>query len=289
MTNDKRILAVVVTYHPDLTLLQANISAFADRVGEVYVWDNTPAPENAKIEEFLRQHFDNVVIEGWGENKGISYALNHGWKYAQKQGCDVVLTMDQDSRFEDFNTYLTRVQNKWVNDGLCICGPTPNRPQDQKHEKKGFIPSIAIITSGMLIPIELLIETGGYCEDFFVDAIDFDFCYRIREKGYEAYMDQESNLIQVFGEPRYKKILGMKIHGYGYSPKRVHGIFRNHIITWRRHHHPGKLLRHIIKQYCFNYILKGVLLVEDKKWAKLKAAFKGTVDGFKFKINDKSK
>ena len=286
-TNNKKLLAVVVTYHPDLTLLKEDITAFADRVGEVFVWDNSPAPDNAKTEAFLRQHFPHVVYDGWGENKGVSYGLNRGWKYALEHDYDVMLTMDQDSRFEDFGTYLNRVLDKWEKEGLCVCGPTPNRQQSEQKASQGFIRSIAVITSGMLVPMQILNDADGYCEDFFVDAIDFDFCYRIREKGYEAYMDQESNLIQVFGEPRYKKILGMKIHGYGYSPSRVQGIFRNHIITWRRYHHPWVLLRHIVKQYFCNYLLKGVLLVEDKKWTKWKAAFKGTVAGFKYKIKKK--
>lgn len=285
--NENKLLAVVVTYHPDLDLLKENIAAFADRVGEIYVWDNSPSEESVKTGEFLRLHFPHVIIEGVGENKGVSYGLNHGWKYAQKHGYDLVLTMDQDSRFENFDAFLGRVLDKWEKEGLCVCGPTPNRQQGNQKEGQGFIRSIAVITSGMLVPMQILNDAEGYCEDFFVDAIDFDFCYRIREKGYEAFMDLESNLIQVFGEPRYKKILGMKIHGYGYSPLRVYGIFRNHIITWRRYHHPGVLLRHIVKQYFFNYLLKGVLLVEDKKWTKLKAAFKGMVDGFKYKIKSK--
>lgn len=279
----KRLLAVVVAYSPDMDLLIANISAFVRRADGVYVWDNSPEPTRVETERQLRQRFPQVVFGGVGENKGISYGLNQGWRYAREHGFDILMSMDQDSRFENFDAYYERVTGKWERDGLCLCGPTPNLHL-RKAAAVGFTASMALITSGMLVPLQLLDEAGGYCEDFLVDAIDFDFCYRLREKGYESYMDNESNLVQVFGTPQSKRVLGITVHAFGYSPFRVYGIFRNHIIVWRRYHHPAVLLRHIIKQYFLNYLLKGVLLVEKQKWAKCKAACKGTIDGFRFKL-----
>ena len=219
---------------------------------------------------------------------GISYGLNQGWQYAKTHGYDIVMTMDQDSKFEDFNTYLNHTLDKWEQEGFCLCGPTPNL-HTRKDRLSGYTKCIATITSGMLVPIELMNIANGYCTDFFVDGIDFEFSYHLREKGYDTYIDNESNLIQVFGTPQYKRILGIKIHAYGYSPFRLYGVFRNHIIIWRRYHYPGVLMRHIIKHYLINYVLTGVLLVESNKREKMKAVFKGIVDGFRFNIKQKDK
>lgn len=285
MENRKHsILAILVAYYPDLKLLKEDISSFFNSVDLLYIWDNSSTDIRQETEVFLRQTFSNIIIEGNGENMGISYGLNKGWQYAKKNGLDILLTMDQDSSFQDFGKYLQRVLWKWEKEDYCLCGPTPNLHLKQGNYTEGFSRHIAIITSGMLVPIKLLNHVNGYCNDFLVDGIDFDICYKMRENGYESYMDNESNLIQHFGEPQYKNILGWQIHGYGYSPFRVYGIFRNHIIVWRRYHHDGILLRHIIKHYFLEYLLKGVLLVEDNKWKKLKAACKGIVEGFRFKV-----
>lgn len=278
-----KLIAIIIAYNPDLPLLKENIGAYYNLVDAVYVWDNSSKQTSESTAVFLRNIYSNIVIEGNGQNMGVSYGLNQGWNYARQSGFDVVLTMDQDSRFESFATYKQRVLTKWEQEGYCLCGPTPNL-QIKGSADLGFIKCIAIITSGMLVPTKLLDLVNGYCADFLVDAIDFDLCYKIREKGYEVYMDNASNLIQIFGSPQYKSMFGMKIHAYGYSPFRIYGIFRNHIIVWRRYHHPAILMRHIIKQYLLNYLMMGVLFVEDNKWAKIKAACKGITDGFKFKV-----
>ncbi len=278
------ILAVLIAYNPDLKLLMEDINSFFNAVDLLYIWDNSPIEIRQKTEIFLRQTFPNIIMEGNGKNMGISYGLNKGWQYAKNHDLDVVLTMDQDSSFQNFEEYLQRVLVKWEKEGYCLCGPTPNLHLKKGKSIQGFSRHIAIITSGMLVPVELLDYVNGYCNDFLVDGIDFDICYKMRENGYESYMDNESNLIQHFGKPQYRTILGIQIHGYGYSPFRVYGIFRNHIIVWRRYHHNGILLRHITKHYFLEYLLKGVLLVEDNKWNKLKAACQGIVGGFRFKI-----
>lgn len=282
---DINILAVIIIYNPDLSLLKENIDAFVNHVNHVYIWDNSSASVRHATEMFLHNTYDNIIcLEGVDENKGISYGLNKGWKYAKENKFNLVLTMDQDSKFQSFDIYLDRVLDKWEQEGFCLCGPTPNLHL-RKTKRTGFTKCADIITSGMLVPIELMDIANGYCLDFFVDAIDFDFCYKLKENGYDTFMDNESNLIQIFGTPKYKSICGFKIHAYGYSPFRLYGIFRNHIITWRRYHYPNILIRHIIKHYLLNYVIKGVLLVECDKWAKIKAVYKGIVDGFKFKLN----
>ena len=278
-----KLIAIIVTYNPELDLLKENIGAYYNFVDAIYIWDNSCYQTSQSTERFLRNIYSNIIIEGNGKNIGVSYGLNRGWAYANQHGFDVVLTMDQDSRFESFAAYKQRVFNKWKHEGYCLCGPTPNLHL-KKNIDSGFTKCMAIITSGMLVPVRLLNLVNGYCSDFLVDAIDFDFCYKLRAKGYEVYIDNESNLVQIFGSPQYKNVFGIKIHAYGYSPFRIYGIFRNHIIVWRRYRYPTVLIRHIIKQYLFNYLMIGVLFVEDNKWAKIIAACRGIIDGFKFKL-----
>ena len=98
----KKILAIVVTYYPERDLLEKNISAYIEYVDKVLIWENTP--EEYKLQYRFVEH-KKVEYCGDGINS-ISHALNHAWKYAIENGYDYLLTMDQDSLWADFSSFL---------------------------------------------------------------------------------------------------------------------------------------------------------------------------------------
>ena len=279
-----RVLAIVILYNPDLKLLQENLNAFTFQVDETMIWDNSPKDVYAKNEKYIHELFPHIVIQGDGNNHGISFGLNKAWKYASQKQYDVLLTMDQDSVFRDFKLFLSRGEDKWIKEGLSACGAFPIDGNGDSMTEE-FLPVNHLITSGMLIPVSLLDSCGGYCQEYKIDGIDIELCYRLRKLGFQTFIDTKSFIKHRFGQQGIKKIpfFGVKYFS-NYNPSRLYGIFRNHIITWRRYHYPRTLTKLIFYDYFKSYVIKDVIFFGSNKREHLAAVYKGFVDGFRYHI-----
>ena len=137
----------------------------------------------------------------------------------------------------------------------------------------------------MLVPTRLLDSCNGYCQDYKIDGIDIDLCYRLRKQGYLTFIDTKSLIKQRFGQQVIKKIPFLGVMFFSdYNPSRLYGIFRNHIITWRRYHHPKALTKLIFLDYLKSFVIKDVIFFGNNKWKRLVAVYKGFVDGFRYPI-----
>lgn len=281
------ILAVVVVYNPDFNLLKNDIESFYHFVNETLIWDNSNKEQSEITRKRLQQIFPELTFCTNGKNEGISYALNYALNYANENEYDFLLTMDDDSIFKDFNSYKKRVQdNLKTANQLAAYGP---KASNHKANEKGFEEVPHLITSGMLVPTKLLNKVGGYCKSFFVDGIDIELCIHLRSFGFKCFIDNSSILVQRYGSPVTRRFFGKKISSANYSPQRLYGIFRNHIIILRQYGYPNDLLKHIIKLYFLGFVIKGVILIDKNKIQKLKAVFKGIKDGISFDLKQYNK
>ena len=267
MNNSTRILAIVVTYYPDRELLIQNVGAFIDYVDKVLIWENTTS--ETKLYRFV-QH-EKIEYCGDGINS-ISRALNYAWRYAKDNGYMYLLTMDQDSVWENFESYLKRtIWNPQAPYGLY--GPNVS---GKIYEEQWVHQDL--ITSGMLVPLQILDDVGGYYEQFNVDGIDLYLCYSAREKGYEAYMIPQSRMNQHFGRIGVNSFTFCKFSTYNYSATRLYEIYKSQIIILRRF----KTNREFKKFFWMNRIIKWplkIILVETHKIEKIEAIIRGIVDG----------
>ena len=148
-----RILAIVVTYYPEKDLLERNVQAFINHVDKVLIWENTPSPD--KLDYRFIEH-EKVEYYGDGINS-ISRALNYAWEYANEYGFDYLLTMDQDSYFENFDYYISKtVLNPKVPEGIWT--PQMNGEIVSEDFEEIDIP----ITSGMLASVKIINTIGGW-------------------------------------------------------------------------------------------------------------------------------
>lgn len=274
---NKKILAVIIVYQPNLQLLIDDIKSFYDNVECTLIWDNSDVTQAKKTKKELQKKFDHAIFMGEGINRGISYGLNKGWHYARDNGYEYMLTMDDDSIFEDFGPFLQSVINKREK---ALYGPNTIK----NSHRKGFEKVNHLITSGMIVPVDLLNKAGGYYCDFFVDGIDIELCLHIKELGYECLMKKDSFLLQRYGNTISKSFLGHTFHSPNYSPFRLYGIFRNHIIILRKYRYQFSLLMHIIKLYFLGFVIKGIVLMENNKIEKIRSVIKGIKDGLNYKI-----
>lgn len=279
MRNNK-ILAVIVTYHPERELLQSNVYSLLDGVDKIVIWENSP---NEGIRSWLNS--DKIVYLSEGKNVGISKALNVAWKYAINEDFTHLLTMDQDSCFGNFIEFRNTCF-QYDKEDKCVFGPLVTPLKDIRPENEIFEVPINnyLITSGMLIPISVLDKVGGYNENFMVDVVDLDFNLRVFRHGFKILKNHNGVLVQHFGTPSAKKLFGKTYVCSNYSPFRLYGIFRNHTILYRET--KDSFVKKQIKIY-FNHYIPRIILWENSKYKKIKAIIKGLFDGITYKIIEK--
>ena len=95
---NKKVAAVVVLYNPDKNYIK-NINTYLYHVSLLVIVDNSEIPDYSVYSSLENINHIKFVINK--ENTGISKAINDGIKIAVKEGFEWVLTMDQDSFFEN--------------------------------------------------------------------------------------------------------------------------------------------------------------------------------------------
>ena len=86
------ICAVIVTYNPDVSVLQKNINSILKQISHCLIVDN--GSKEYKLENIDES---SVKIISLKDNKGIAYALNVGLKYCSDNKYKLLLSMDQDT------------------------------------------------------------------------------------------------------------------------------------------------------------------------------------------------
>lgn len=197
--SNMKILSIVVTYYPEKELLEKNVNAFIEYVDKVLIWENTP--DSDKIQY---RYLTGNKIEYCGDSiNSISRALNYGWQYAKREGYDILLTMDQDSVFEDFRLYKKRVEENPLSLNA-IYSPRLNETPSPSSSSSLRIVDWAI-TSGTLVPISVLNRIGGYNERFPIDSIDIDLGLNAKSHNIPTVQFTDVILYHKFGDTVEKK------------------------------------------------------------------------------------
>ena len=266
-----KILSIVVTYYPEKTLLERNVNAFIDDVEKVLVWENTPDHEK---EQYRFLFGDKIEYCGDGINS-ISKALNYGWQYAKREGYDYLLTMDQDSVFDNFKTYKKHVEEHPLIFNAIYSPLIWAEGRDTSHNTSKIVDWA--ITSGMLIPISVLNRIGGYDERFAVDGIDIDLCLKAKRFDIPTLQFSDIILFHRFGNPIESSIAGHTKLSNNYPSSRLYSIYLSQAILLRRYNSKS-----LVKNFCRAYLYKtpkNILLFEKDKAKKLALSFKGLMIG----------
>ena len=262
-----RIAACIVLYHPDSSDLEKNIRAISDHIDLLFLWRNSIekviVPENLSC---------RILWMGDGTNQYIAHPLNCCLSYCIENGFDYLLTMDQDSEFEDFGRFIETVsvlRNETLYRRTIIFAPNINHRYDISYS---FIAVESTITSGSLCDVRAAIAIGGFREAYQIYWVDGEFCHRAHLNGYDIFTLTENNLKQQFGKITM-------VHGvtcYNYSAQSYYFLFRN--MLWMHREYKTNPSRRCIL-YSTQMYIKGILIGENEKWKKLKAIWKGVYHG----------
>lgn len=278
-----RVVAGIVSYNPDIRRLSQNINSIKDQVEKVYIVDNASRNIDDIIE--LISGIPNIYIIRNSENFGIAKALNQMCEEAINDGNDWILTLDQDTIcpsdiIEKFLPYTSQ-----SNVGI-LCPQFMIETQNHKLMDSLINPMEHVelcITSASLNKLDLWDSINGFLEWLFIDCVDYDYCLRVRAKGFDILRINSVIINHLVGDPSIVNLpFGVSISVYNHSSFRNYYIVRNNIYLLRAH---WKEIHGFSWMIRFVYFELVKMVFEKKRMQTIGAFFRGLRDGLVININ----
>lgn len=279
----------IVLYNPNEKRLKENIDAVLEQVDFLILVDNHSKNKD-EIRTLLRGYEKAHLVEN-SENRGIAAALNQIVTLAREKGADWVLMLDQDSVCQPGLVQHYEKYKQLERVGMMTCkiiDRNINRSFEvgKKEEETYEIQDVErCITSGSFMNIEACIQSGMFDEPMFIDYVDYDMCFSMRECGYRIIKCNFDGLLHELGNTVVKKVLGVEFIVTNHGPLRRYYFSRNIIYCIRKHKGTMPKWKFLYKNYIRILI---ALLYEDQKLEKLKSAVRGIKDGYRMPITSRS-
>lgn len=188
-----RLAAIVTTFKPDAQFFDRFAETIA-ACGRFIVVDNTPGGHRFCADAARA----TVTVIQDGRNKGLGKALNLGLEAARHAGFEAVVLFDQDSSPSAgfLQAMLGNLDAARSRDTLRVCvGPqhvddavVRQAPSSGRTDRRSRLePVSCLATSGMMFPVDQLRSDEFFSEDFFLDFVDFDWCWRLGGRGWKFY------------------------------------------------------------------------------------------------------
>lgn len=236
--SDRRVCAVVVTYHPTPQMIDNLADVFAQTQGLVVV-DNG---SNASVIQQLREASQNQsfpLIEN-KTNLGLAEALNQGVLWAKSQGFPWIILFDQDSRITPgfIDQMFASLEAHPQRERVASMHPRyidPETGVEAKVWRAADGGPITSMTSGALMPAWIFGAIGPFAADYFIDELDTEYCYRIRAAGYLVADSRRAELLHHAGAPERIRFLGFSFGPTHHSTTRRYYMFRNRVVLYRKY------------------------------------------------------
>jgi rhamnosyltransferase len=280
----RSVCAVIVTYHPTAGNIEL-MSSVLPQVQQMVVVDNGSRAEELLQLRAASQTLGFHLIEN-SENLGIADALNQGIRWAESQGYSWVVLLDQDSRITD--SFIAQMFAAWE-----------SRPHRQRvgslhpryvDPETGFEPPVwrakdggpvISLTSGALMPTWIFDKVGWFASEYFIDCVDFEYCFRLRAAGYLIADSRQAVLLHKAGNAqRTLNFLGFSFRPTHHSPMRRYYMSRNRIAVVRKYFRvfPGWISRFTYD--CFRETIK-CFIGDHDRLRKFRSFLLGTWDGLR--------
>ena len=275
--NNSTLCAVIVTYHPDAGF-STRFESLRSQINKIIVVDNGSDEQEQKLINNL--NFDNkVLVIKNHQNLGIAAALNIGVKKALEMGYLYTILFDQDSEpysncvAELISTFLNIPQQEKV--AVLTCSNNQSKNKTTEIDSAQYYNARRSITSGSLVPIYIYKKVGWFREDFFIDAVDTEFCFRARKLGYKIYKTKKILMNHTIGNPKLHNFFGLQIKLTHHNAMRKYYMARNYLLLDRMY--PEFAKGWWVKKAVMRYLewIVCVLLYEENKLEKIIAITKG--------------
>ena len=275
-----KICGVVVLYNPTKKI-NDNIVTYIDKIDKLYIIDNSECSNDAIIIENKKikyiPNFNNI---------GIAAALNKAARLAYAEKYEWILTMDQDSKFNDKNLdKLIKYVEKCDYSKIGIVSPWHKIKSQPTKPKIKVENMIEVMTSGNLVNLTAWKKVSGWKDWFFIDSVDIEFCMNLNKNNYKVirlnYVELKHNL----GDIVIKKVFNRKFVCSNHNSIRQYYMMRNLFY-----------LRDLYADYYPEYIrylkrgaigrIKNIIIWEKDKYKKIRNIIRGYID-YKHNIRGK--
>lgn len=251
--------AVVTAFRPPRELL-SNVQALLHRFRAVTIVDDGSGDPDGVIHACRLLGAEVVSLE---TNSGIGAALNAGVVALRSSHPDVsyVVTFDQDSLPPDSMLELfeaARIAAAAVD--LRIGAICPEQVSGSRvlvdSRRAGFAEVREPIQSGLLVPVTVFDDVGGFDEDLFIDGVDTDFYWKLRRAGYVAVSAPGVSLEHSLGTRQQARILGRPV----ITPSGPLMVMQSAPF---RYYYLGRNRIHLLRRYSWSertWMLRGLML-----------------------------
>jgi rhamnosyltransferase len=275
---------VVVTYFPPAGLHE-RLAKIRDLVDQLVVIDNSA--DEAVADELRRATTSlQVSIIANEHNLGIATALNQGVERALAAGAEWVVFFDQDSEPEDcLRRELTRVISSYAGPrpiGIIGCNYLSGSPGRARFTQEGqtsaYVETQAVITSGSAYSAKMLSRLGPFKDEYFIDFVDIEYCWRADREGYSVLRTSAPLLTHAIGVPVQHKLLWWTFDTTNHQPFRRYYAARNVMSMALEYFRfaPLRVMNVAVSQI---KVIILILLFETGKRVKLGHYWRGLVDG----------
>lgn len=230
-----KVLATVITYNPDDSLPRL-LAALAQQ-SDVMVIDNGSSSVGW-IGEVAAMTGSRLVSNG--ANLGVACALSQAARIAIEQGYEWLATFDQDSMCPpgalaglldlcDRHPERDRIGVLAMSHRDRATGRDYHHPLDILVDGGEWRTLRSTITSGSLVRASLFPQIGFFDDALFIDAVDHEFCLRVRKHGWLVVESRQHVLEHSIGNATEHRLLGRRIVCTHHSPQRRYYMTRNQL------------------------------------------------------------
>lgn len=177
-----KLAGAVVLYNVSVEVIDI-LQTYASCLDRLYVVDNSDVPNEQLYGQF--ESMSNVKLFKTEGNMGIAVALNKAAYQAIRDGYEWLLLMDHDSSFQVdvLEEYKRRIEED-ASQSVAIYAPSHFQMKKGEGETERFVHEA--ITSGSIISLKVFTEVGPFKEEYFIYVVDYEYCWRVRAKGYQV-------------------------------------------------------------------------------------------------------
>ena len=260
---DNAIMAVIITYNPDIETFYCNVQRIKSQVDDLVIFDNC----SGNIDGIKSKLPDVHLIQN-DANIGLPINYNKAVNLAKEKDYKWLLIMDQDTLIPDNLIEEYRKYMSWDKIAI-IC---PQFRDINRISEEDFIKSIP---REPFNNVDIAVEIGGFDEKMFIDYVDYDYCKNCINHGYKILRTNNCIIEHQIGKSKTVNFFGKKFTCYNHPPVRKYYFFRNRVYYARKYHEKIFIT---LKSLIGNFI---PLFYEENKSEKIKQAVKGFFDGFK--------
>ncbi len=285
------VCAVLVTYHPD-SGFAGRLNRVVAQVGATIIVDNGSSDEELRMLRELAA-CPSVTLICNSENLGIAQALNAGVQRALAGGYSWALLLDQDTQIDqDMVDRLLAAHASCVDRarvaavGSCFRDPKGRSNEPLRLDRRGeqWEEVESVITSGSLLSLRAYAAVGPFRDDFFIDHVDTEYCFRARAAGYRVIQTIQPLMSHTVGAPTSHRLFWSTAWTTNHSPDRRYYMARNNTVLLREYGTSGRgpwQWKSIVR--CLR-LCKRIAYFEQDKVSKISAVAQGWWDGVRGKM-----